>query len=575
MCKVLVVENNPTILKLLSHHLESEGCQVTTAVNGLEALLEIDKEIPDLIFTDIIMPKVSGDQLCTIIRRDNRLKDIFLAIHSSTSLEDNRLILDLDADVYIAKGPQANLKDHIFHTLDQYKKGIRRNQTTIGGETLHPREITKELLLSRKHYHAIFNSVAEAVVEMDISGKIVQANMATQKLLRRNLRQILSVSFIDFLDPQGREEVLAWLGKIAVSQPPCHDTFNSSYEKPLLINKRRILLKMVAISETDDSFIIGILQDITQQKNTEERLAQTLSEFNAVVETIDHGIVLMNDELKICLVNQAFRELWGLPATFTDTMPSLRELMEHSSREGVYPIQPEKTDDYINTRMEQIRKGGIPPTEIELSNGKILQFQCVVLPDNGRLLTYYDITSLKNTEKELARALEKVSNLANHDPLTGLANLRLARERLFAALSLSKRKDWKTAVMFLDLDGFKNINDTYGHDFGDEVLKKIAERLLASLRQSDTVARIGGDEFLVILTEVSHRLTAANVAEKIIEGVSEPIEIDGRVITIGISIGIAIYPDNGEDSRMLMKKADDAMYYTKRIGKNSYTFTPD
>jgi len=574
VCNVLVVENNPTIVKLISHHLENEGCQVRTAVNGLEALLKIDEEIPDLIFTDIIMPKVSGDQLCTIIRRDSRLKDIFLAVHSSTSLEDNHQILDLDADVYIAKGPQSNLKDHIFSTLEQYRKGIRRNQAIMGENTLHPREITRELLLSRKHYHAIFNNVAEAVVEMDINGKIVQANMATQKLLRRSLRQILSASFTDFLDPQERGEVVAWFDKITSSQPPCHDTFNSSYQEPLVINKRRILLKMMAILEASDSFIIGILQDITQQKNTEDRLAQTLGEFNAVVESIDHGIVLMNEELKVCLVNQAFRDLWEIPASFTDTMPGLTELMEYCYK-GVHPIQPKTLDDYIDTRMEQIRAGDIPPTELELSNGKALQFQCVVLPDKGRLLTYYDITGLKRTEKELAQALEKVSNLANHDPLTGLANLRLARERLFGALSLAKRKDWKTAVMFLDLDGFKAINDTYGHDFGDEVLKKVAARMVDSLRQSDTVARIGGDEFLVILSEVSHRLTAANVAEKIIAEVSTPIAIDDRNITIGVSIGIAIYPDNGEDSRALMKKADDAMYYTKRIGKNSYTFTPD
>ncbi len=129
--------------------------------------------------------------------------------------------------------------------------------------------------------------------------------------------------------------------------------------------------------------------------------------------------------------------------------------------------------------------------------------------------------------------------------------------------------------MFIDLDGFKEINDNHGHDIGDEVLKLAAKRLQESLREADTVARIGGDEFLVIQTEVSHRFAAANVAEKIVKNISEPMEVEGLQLSIGASIGISIYPDNGEDTRVLMKKADDAMYYTKRIGKNSYTFTPD
>jgi len=195
-----VVENNPTILKLISHHLQAEGCQVTTALDGLAALVELDIEVPDILFTDIIMPKVSGDQLCNIVRKDRKLKDLFIAVHSSTSLEDNRQILDLDADVYIAKGPSVNLREHVLHVLDQYKKGIRRDQKTIGGEKLYPREITKELLLARKHYQAIFDNVAEAIVELDCSGQIVQANQATQLLLQKDTIEILSSNFLDYIE---------------------------------------------------------------------------------------------------------------------------------------------------------------------------------------------------------------------------------------------------------------------------------------------------------------------------------------------------------------------------------------
>jgi diguanylate cyclase (GGDEF)-like protein/PAS domain S-box-containing protein len=574
VCKVLVAENNPTILKILALHLEAEGCRVKTVSNGLEALLQLDNEIPDILFTDIIMPKVSGDQLCAIIRKDKRLCDIFIAVHSSTSLEDNHSILDLDADAYIAKGPAVNLKRHVSYVLEQYRKGERRNQQTMGATTLHPREITRELLLARKHYQAIFNNVAEAVVELDETGQIVQANVAAQKLFRKGILKILSANFIDFLTGQDKQDVLDWLESIKKNGTNGSSNFKSSYSTPLQVKKRKILLNLVAIEEGESFFFIGILQDITLQKNTELMLAKTLNDFNAVIDTIDYGVLLLDKDLQTCIVNQAYRNLWQLSKEFTDQQPTLKELMQKNSSTGLYGMTEEDLPAYIEERVANVRKGGIAPMELQRADGKYLRYQCVVLPDDGRLLTYYDITSLKHTEKKLEEALETVSNLANHDPLTGLPNLRLAREKLLSALSLSRRKGWMAAIMFIDLDGFKDVNDLHGHEIGDKVLTQVAERLVDKLRQVDTVARIGGDEFLVIQTEVHHRFAAANVAEKIVKSISRPFVIGDLEITIGASIGIAIYPENGEDSRVLMKKADDAMYYTKRIGKNNYTFTP-
>jgi diguanylate cyclase (GGDEF)-like protein/PAS domain S-box-containing protein len=568
---VLIVENNPTILKLISHHLEAEGCQVRSVGNGLEALVKIDEEMPDIIFTDIIMPKVSGDQLCTILRNNSELKDIFIAVHSSTSLEDNRQILEMDADIYIAKGPKTNLKDHVHHVLDQYKKGIRRNPKTFGGSNLHPREITRELLLERKHHQAIFNNVAEAIVELDSSGQIVQANNAAQRLFGKSPLEILSSKFVDYLEGREKKNVIRWIDNIAPDGP---SVFRSSFSPPLKVNKRKILLNLVAVAEGQDFFMIGILQDITLQKNTEDRLAQTLGEFNAVIDTIENGVLLLDSDLKVRIANQAYMDLWQMPRSFLDTRPTMREIIEYTSSSGIYYVAPENIKEYINQRLEAIEQGDITPTEMHRTDGKVLQYRCTILPDNGRLLTYFDITSLKNTEQKLEAALEKVSDLANHDPLTGLPNLRLARENLLSAISLAKRKGWMAALMFIDLDGFKEVNDSHGHEIGDLVLKLVGEKLAESLRDTDTVARIGGDEFLVIQTEVHNRSDITKVAEKIVERVGEPFSVEGLDIKIGASIGIAVYPQNGEESRVLMKKADDALYYTKRIGKNNYSFTP-
>lgn len=574
MINVLVVENNPTILKLISHHLDTAGCRVKTAVNGLEALFEIDRQLPDIIFTDIIMPKISGDQLCSIIRKNNKLKDIFIAVHSSTSLEDNHEILEMDADVYIAKGPQVNLKEHVLHVLGQFEKDIRRDRHTLGVEKLKPREITRELLLERKHHQAIFNNVAEAVVELDSEGKIVQANMAAQRLFEKSSMEILSSRFVDYLTGKEKQDVIKWMEGIG-DKSSTH--FRSRYSEPLLVKKRKVLLNLVAVEEADDFFIIGILQDISLQKTTEERLARTLDEFNAVVDTIDHGILLLDSDLRVRIANQAYRDLWQIPQSFLDTSPTMREILEYTSSSGIYMISPEDIPVYIDDRIAAIRSGDIAPVELSRTDGRVLQYQCRVLPGDGRLLTFFDISSLKNTEKKLEDALIKVSKLANHDPLTGLANLRLAREKLLSSLSYAKRKGWIVALMFIDLDGFKEVNDSHGHDVGDRVLQMVAGKLLNCLRQTDTIARIGGDEFLVIQTEVTDRSAIAGVAEKIIATIAEPLLLDEDEleIQIGASIGIAIYPENGEESRVLMKKADDAMYTTKRIGKNNYSFAPN
>jgi PAS domain-containing protein len=185
-------------------------------------------------------------------------------------------------------------------------------------------------------------------------------------------------------------------------------SFRSSFSPPLKVNKRKILLNLVAVAEGQDFFMIGILQDITLQKNTEDRLAQTLGEFNAVIDTIENGVLLLDSDLKVRIANQAYMDLWQMPRSFLDTRPTMREIIEYTSSSGIYYVAPENIKEYINQRLEAIEQGDITPTEMHRTDGKVLQYRCTILPDNGRLLTYFDITSLKNTEQKLEAALEKV-----------------------------------------------------------------------------------------------------------------------------------------------------------------------
>lgn len=162
--------------------------------------------------------------------------------------------------------------------------------------------------------------------------------------------------------------------------------------------------------------------------------------------------------------------------------------------------------------------------------------------------------------------------MASHDELTGLPTLRLGKDRLSGAITLARRNKLHTALLFLDLDGFKNINDSFGHKAGDQVLIEVAERLALSVREMDSIARIGGDEFIVVLTQIKMQEDAVKIAEKIIKTLTQPIVFDGQNMNIGTSIGISIYPEHGETAEELIKQADGAMYAVKRGGKNNYAF---
>ncbi|HQT25955.1 MAG TPA: sensor domain-containing diguanylate cyclase, partial [Burkholderiales bacterium] len=211
------------------------------------------------------------------------------------------------------------------------------------------------------------------------------------------------------------------------------------------------------------------------------------------------------------------------------------------------------------TEVMAIRKNGEPfPAELSISE--------MIL--SGR---HYFIGIVRDiTERKAAE--QKILHLAHHDYLTDLPNRALFLDRLDQAIELGKRSGSKIAVLFIDLDGFKLVNDNLGHDMGDLLLQSVALRLADIVRSSDTVARVGGDEFTLVLSQVGEKRDASLVAEKIIVALSEPFCLQGEQCHIGGSIGIAVFPDDADDSRMLLKHADEAMYFAKQGGKNGYRF---
>jgi diguanylate cyclase (GGDEF)-like protein/PAS domain S-box-containing protein len=183
----------------------------------------------------------------------------------------------------------------------------------------------------------------------------------------------------------------------------------------------------------------------------------------------------------------------------------------------------------------------------------------------GAVIVFHDVSKARAMGEEMAR-------LAQHDTLTNLTNRAVLQDRLSHAISTSGRNGTRIAVLFLDLDGFKHINDSLGHAMGDRLLQSVAKRLLASVRTSDTVSRLGGDEFVIILSEVSHARDAGLKAGNILKALAAPLEIEEHRLTITGSIGVTTYPDDGQDATILIKNADLAMYQAKEKGRNNYQF---
>jgi diguanylate cyclase (GGDEF)-like protein len=184
------------------------------------------------------------------------------------------------------------------------------------------------------------------------------------------------------------------------------------------------------------------------------------------------------------------------------------------------------------------------------------------------LMRVHNLLEVRLLYKQIEHHNEVLESLALHDQLTGLANRRLLTDRMSMAMAHARRNESAMAVVYLDLDGFKQLNDRLGHGAGDMLLKMVASRLVKTVRQEDTVARLGGDEFVLVLWHLAEPSYAATVARKVIEALSQPFDIEGNTVGITTSAGVGIYPIHGEDADTLTKSADLALYEAKRAGKN-------
>jgi diguanylate cyclase (GGDEF)-like protein/PAS domain S-box-containing protein len=291
-----------------------------------------------------------------------------------------------------------------------------------------------------------------------------------------------------------------------------------------------------------------------QSKNT---MLQTL------IDNIPGGVTLFDADFRLVAYNHEYQRLLDFPAALCEGSPHLEDFFRFNAERGEYG------DGNSEALVEQLlaRARLRLPHLIERTrpNGTILEIRGLPLPDGGFVSIYTDITERKQAQQTIER-------LAHFDNLTGLANRYTMEARLDQALADAQRRQQRLALMFIDLDRFKEINDSLGHTVGDAVLIEIAKRLRSAVRDSDVVARLGGDEFVLVMSEVADLQAVAGIADKIIALLTQPLQIDNHLLDTSASLGIALFPDDGADRETLMRNADTAMYHSKSAGRNTFHF---
>lgn len=408
--------------------------------------------------------------------------------------------------------------------------------------------------IRERHISAILNGVPEAILTLSSSGVIQSINIVAEQVLKAKAETLIGLNLIRFFaEHQNIESVQNLENSLKLSKEfDGLDYNNQPFSMWLSLNR---------VSNDNDDVWVCVISDITAWKQVEEELKTTSSELDAILENAMVGIALIKDRV-IIRVNNKFEQLFACE----------REEFEGLSTRVLYPSETiyNQIGDDIYGALED---GGDYVGEVQLvqQNGKPFwgAVSCKALDDADPIAAsiwlFEDITLQR--EKD-----EKLLNLASFDSLTGLPNRNVFNDRLTHALKQANRGETRLAIFFLDLDHFKNINDSLGHKAGDILLCEVASRLEKCMREGDTVARLGGDEFTVILEDIRSAEYVAKVAEKVLTAISRLYLLDNTEVRISPSIGISLYPTDGENIDALLMNADAAMYHAKNSGRNNFQF---
>jgi diguanylate cyclase (GGDEF)-like protein/PAS domain S-box-containing protein len=422
----------------------------------------------------------------------------------------------------------------------------------------------REILLKQ-----ILDTSSVAIFLVNKEGRITQANRRMAEMFDWPLDALEGAEYVALIHPSerevGRQNMLALLA----SAIPSVDLERLYWRADHTEFWGQLTGQRFIDASGEEHGLVGVIADITVRKRTEEALRRQNNLLSAIFENFPGGISVFDAELRLTAHNNQLKRMLDLPdALFEKPHTCFEDFIRYNAQRGDYgPGDPE---EQVAANVARARNFQPHTIERVLPNGMALEIRGTPLPDGGFVTVYLDITERKQME-------EQVRQLAFYDTLTQLPNRRLLNDRLIQAMATSNRCGCYGALLFLDLDHFKTLNDTLGHDKGDLLLQQVAQRLVTCVREGDTVARLGGDEFVVMLEGLSeHPEEAATqtemVGEKILATLNQPYRLSGHENRSTPSIGVTLFGGHQTSIDELLKQADLAMYQSKTAGRNTLRF---
>jgi len=450
-----------------------------------------------------------------------------------------------------------------YRTLRSFNRQLTLNQLELANlnKSLEKRVQTRtrelsdeveERKRSQRDLETFFNQSQSLNMIADFEGNIRRINAAWTDVIGYTEEELRARPFLDFVHPDDRDATIAAFE--AQLDGGLIDGFENRY---MCKCGKEQFLRWSARPDPEQKQIYAVAQNITKQKRAEEALKLNASVFKSA----DEGILITDKSGVILDVNAAFTAITGYAREeVIGKTPAFLKSGRHSAADYQKIWQSLRAEGHWRGELwNRAKDGSLYPEMLTIS---------AVKDEDGQPQNYVglfsDITRIKNHENEL-------KHLAHYDALTNLPNRILLADRLTQAMTHAQNTSTLLAVAFIDLDGFKAVNDVYGHAVGDEVLVALAERLRTVMRKQDTFGRLGGDEFLAVITDLNRPHDCTATLERLLEAAAQPVEIEGSLTQLTASIGVTFYPQTEEiDADQLQRQADQAMYQAKLAGKNRF-----
>jgi diguanylate cyclase (GGDEF)-like protein/PAS domain S-box-containing protein len=547
----MIVEDEVVIAMDIRNQLEDFGYEVVaSAVSGGQAIAEATEHRPEIVLMDIVLSgNMDGITAAQVIIKSLHIPVIFLTAYS----DPNTL-------------KRAKVSGATSYLIKPFRPDELHSCIEVA---LYKHQLERKLKESEQWFAKTLNCISDAVIATDADGKMRFMNPKAETLtgVKFELAQGKNVSEIMTLITQLERTVIE--NPLAMALRTLSVTGLDS--ATLLVTQAGLEFPIddgAAPILDENGTVLGavlVFRDITQRRQIENLLQESEERFHSAFDLAAIGMTLVAVDGRFLQVNSSLCTIFGY---------SEKELLTMNLHMLTHEGDSLKA---LGRHLRQLSSDELPSFQTELQCfHKIIGKQVWVLLSGSLVRNsdqepqYYiiqiqDISERKYIEQQLIF-------IANHDPLTGLLNRQEFQNRLTNTLCSTRRHENKIALMFLDLDRFKLINDTLGHRIGDLLLEAVANRLKQSVRSNDVLARLGGDEFIVLLSDLEDLDDIGRIAQKTIELLTQPFTIEANDIIITTSIGISVFPDDGENGHTLMMNADSAMYLAKERGKNNYQF---